>query len=257
MNQISRPRLVSPPRHIAIIMDGNGRWARARGMPRSAGHRNGAKALKRTIEATADLGIQYLTVFGFSTENWRRPADEVAELMSLMRFYLRKEITSLHDNGVRLRVIGDRTRLDGDIVEEIARAEELTRPNCGLQLTVAISYGGRHEITQVTQQIAKDVLAGRLRAADIDESMIAVRLQTSELPDPDLVIRTSGERRISNFLLWQAAYAEFIFVDTLWPDFSRADLEQAIAEFHRRERRFGTTALRSEPVISSTEQSSA
>jgi undecaprenyl diphosphate synthase len=233
------PRLV--PRHVAIIMDGNGRWARARGLPRIAGHRRGAEAARRTLVAAGELGIPYLTLFGFSSENWRRPRDEVDDLMALLRHYLRGEIAELHRNGARLRVIGDRTRLSSDIVAMIADAEALTRANPGVNLTVAISYGGRAEIVAAARAVAAEAAAGRLAPDAVDEKLLASHLFTAELPDPDLLIRTGGEQRISNFLLWQCAYAELVFTKTLWPDFGRQDLEQAIAEYGGRERRYGAS----------------
>ncbi len=232
---------VAPPRHVAIIMDGNGRWAKARGLPRIAGHQRGAEAVRRTLVAAAELGIPYLTLFGFSSENWRRPADEIDDLMGLLRLYLRGEIAELHKNGVRLRVIGDRSRLSADIVRMIADAEALTRDNLGVNLTVALSYGGRAEIVAAVRAIAAEAAAGRLAVAAIDEALFARHLFTADLPDPDLLIRTSGEQRISNFLLWQCAYVELVFTKTMWPDFGRADLEQAIAEYGSRERRYGAT----------------
>ncbi len=229
------------PRHIAIIMDGNGRWAAARGLPRVIGHRKGAEALRRTIKAAADLGIPYLTLFGFSSENWKRPPSEVDDLMGLLRHYLRGEIAELHRQGVRVRVIGDRGRLAPDIVTLIENAEGLTRDNGGVNLTVALSYGGRAEIVAATRAVARKAAAGKVDPEAIDEEMIAHHLFTADLPDPDLLIRTSGEQRISNFLLWQCAYAELVFTRTLWPDFGRADLEQAIADFGCRERRYGAS----------------
>ena len=233
------PRLL--PRHIAIIMDGNGRWAKARGLPRIAGHRRGADAVRRTLEAAGDLGVPYLTLFGFSSENWKRPHDEVDDLMGLLRHYLRGEIAELHRNGVRLRVIGDRARLSRDIVALIENAEALTRDNQAINLTVALSYGGRAEIVAAARAVAAKAATGHLPPETIDEDLIAAHLFTADLPDPDLLIRTSGEQRISNFLLWQCAYAELVFTKTLWPDFGRADLEQAITEFGGRERRYGTS----------------
>ena len=230
----------SPPlTHVGIIMDGNGRWARARGLPRTVGHQRGMEAVRRTIQAIGDLGIGYLTLYGFSTENWYRPEAEISDLMRLLRYYLRSEVAELHRNGVRLRMIGDRSRLPEDIVNMIDQAEKLTSANRTVNVTVALSYGGRQEITEAAKSLAIDVAAGRLDPAVIDEETLAGRLFTVDLPDPDLIIRTSGEKRISNFLLWQGAYAELVFVDTLWPDFSRADLEWAIGEFQRRERRYG------------------
>jgi undecaprenyl diphosphate synthase len=230
-----------PPAHVAIIMDGNGRWAKARGLPRIAGHRRGAESVRRTVVAAVELGIAYLTLFGFSSENWKRPSGEIDDLMSLLRVYLRAEIAELHQKGVRVRIIGDRTRLAPDIVTLIANAEALTAANTRLTLIVALSYGGRHDIVQAAQRLAGDVAAGRISAAAIDETLFADRLYTAGIPDPDLLIRTSGEQRISNFLLWQSAYTELVFVDTLWPDFGAADLEKAVNEFHGRERRYGAS----------------
>ena len=229
------------PRHIAIIMDGNGRWAEARGLPRIAGHRRGAEAVRRTLVAAGELGIPYLTLFGFSSENWKRPHEEVDDLMGLLRHYLRGEIAELHKNGVRLRVIGELGRLSADLVTLIANAEALTRDNRGINLTIALSYGGRAEIVAATRAIAAEVAAGRLCVEAVDEDLIAGHLFTADLPDPDLLIRTSGEQRISNFLLWQCAYAELVFTKTLWPDFGRSDLEQAIADYCCRERRYGAS----------------
>ncbi len=232
------PRL---PRHVAIIMDGNGRWAQARGLPRIAGHRQGADAVRRTLVAAGELGIPYLTLFGFSSENWKRPPDEIESLMGLLRHYLRSEIAELHRHGVRLRIIGERDRLAGDIAGLIRNAEILTRDNDRLNLTIALSYGGRAEIVAAARAIAAEVMAGKLALDRIDEAAIGRHLFTSELPEPDLLIRTSGEQRISNFLLWQCAYAELVFTKTLWPDFGRADLEQAVADFGGRERRYGAS----------------
>ncbi len=230
-----------PPAHVAIIMDGNGRWARARGLPRTVGHHRGVEAVRRTVEAAGELGIGYLTLFGFSTENWGRPEEEVSELMGLLRKYLRSEVAELHRNGVRLQVIGDRSRLKPDIVDLIDNAEQVTRDNTTLQLTVALSYGARQEITAAARRLAEAVRDGDLDLDRLDEAALAERLFTDGMPDPDLVIRTSGEKRISNFLLWQAAYAELVFVDTLWPDFNRDHLEMAIGEFQRRDRRYGVS----------------
>jgi undecaprenyl diphosphate synthase len=236
---ISVPRAL--PRHIAIIMDGNGRWAQARGLPRIAGHRRGAEAVRRTVTAAGELGIPYLTLFGFSSENWKRPLAEVDDLMGLLRHYLRGEIAELHRNGVRLRIIGDRGRLAPDIVTLIANAEALTCENTGVNLTVALSYGGRAEIVAAVRAIAAKAVDGELTPDAIAEEAISQHLFTADIPDPDLLIRTSGEQRISNFLLWQCAYSELIFTKTLWPDFGRGDLEQAIADFGGRERRYGAT----------------
>jgi undecaprenyl diphosphate synthase len=232
----------APPIHVAIIMDGNGRWATARGLPRVAGHRRGADAVRRTIVAAAELGVRYLTLFGFSSENWKRPTSEVDDLMGLLRHYLRGEIAELHKNGVRLRVIGDRTKLAPDIVTLITNAEEVTSGNTGLTLVVALSYGGRAEIAAAARAIAREASAGTLDPDAVDESSFERRLLTAGIPDPDLLIRTSGEMRLSNFLLWQSAYTELVFLDTLWPDFTKQDLERAIREFQRRERRYGASS---------------
>ena len=229
------------PRHIAIIMDGNGRWAQSRGLPRIAGHRRGAEAVRRTLTAATELGIPYLTLFGFSSENWKRPLAEIDDLMGLLRHYLRGEIAELHRNGVRLRVIGEIGRLSADIITLIDNAEALTRDNRAINLTIALSYGGRAEIAAAARAIAAKVKSGKLPLDAIDEEQIASHLFTADLPDPDLLIRTSGEQRISNFLLWQCAYAELVFTKTLWPDFGRADLEQAIADYSGRERRYGAS----------------
>ncbi len=230
------------PVHVAIIMDGNGRWARARGLPRTAGHRRGAESVRSAVESARELGVSYLTLYGFSSENWKRPAREVDDLMGLLRLYLRREIKELKRNGVRVRVIGDRERLPADIVELIEGAESGTVVNTVLTLIVALSYGARAEITAAARRIAEDVKAGILESDAVDEDAFERYLSTSGIPDPDLLIRTSGEQRLSNFLLWQCAYAELVFVDTLWPDFSRDDFEDAILEFRRRERRYGSSA---------------
>jgi len=227
------------PRHVAIIMDGNGRWAKARGLPRTIGHREGAEALRRVVRAAADFGVNYLTVFGFSSENWKRPAAEVTDLMGLLRLYLRREIAEIDSNGVRLRVIGDRDRLSADIIRLIEEAEGRTATNRRLTLTVALSYGGRAEIVHAAQKLAEAVRDGSLDPDDIDEETFQRHLFTADIPDPDLVIRTSGEKRISNFLLWQSAYAEYVFMDKLWPDFAGEDLKSAIVEFSGRKRRYG------------------
>jgi len=237
MSATPTPRPV--PRHIAIIMDGNGRWAQARGLPRIAGHRHGAEAARRAVTAAAELGVPYLKLFGFSSENWGRPSGEIHDLMGLLRHYLRGEIAELHRNGVRLRVIGELGRLDPDIIEMIERAEAMTRDNARITVTIALSYGGRAEIVAAVRAIAQRVQSGSLAAAAIDEDCFTRYLFTAGLPDPDLLIRTSGEQRISNFLLWQSAYSEFFFTKTLWPDFSKHDLEEAIDEFCGRDRRYG------------------
>jgi len=227
------------PRHVAIIMDGNGRWAKARHLPRAAGHRKGMEAVRAVVRAAGDLGVEYLTLFGFSSENWKRPEDEVKDLMGLLRIYLRRDARDLHQQGVRLRIIGDRTRLAPDIQEQLDEVEALTANNKTLTLMIALSYGGRDELVQVARSLAADVANGKLAPEAIDEAAFSARLFTEGVPDPDLLIRTSGEQRISNFLLWQMAYTEFVFVDTLWPDFNRESLSAALDIFARRERRYG------------------
>lgn len=227
------------PRHVAIIMDGNGRWAKARGLPRVAGHRRGADAVRNAVQAAGELGVRYLTLFGFSSENWKRPADEISDLMGLLRHYLRSEIAELHSKGVRVRVIGDRTRLPADVVALIEGAEETTRANSRLDLIVALSYGARDEIVAAARALAAAAKRGEIDPDTIDETAFNARLYTADIPDPDLLVRTSGEKRISNFLLWQSAYTEFVFLDVLWPDFGRREFEAAIAEFGRRDRRYG------------------
>ena len=236
----SHADLPLPPRHVAIIMDGNGRWAKSRGLPRTAGHKRGADAVRRTVEAARELGVSYLTLYAFSSENWKRPAGEVTDLMGLLRLYLRNEIANLNKNGVRLRIIGDRGRLGPDTVALVQDAESKTASNTALTLVLALSYGGRQEIIEAARAIALDVAAGRIDASAIDEEAFSRNLYTMDIPDPDLLIRTSGEKRISNFLLWQSAYAEMVFQDVLWPDFGRSQLEEAIQDFHSRERRYGT-----------------
>ncbi|MDD3030021.1 MAG: isoprenyl transferase [Alphaproteobacteria bacterium] len=225
--------------HVAIIMDGNGRWAKARLLPRPMGHRAGIDAVRRTIEAALSRNIAYLTLYSFSSENWRRPASEVGELMGLLRHYLKSELNALNKNGVRLRVIGERDRLPSDIAPMIEEAEEATKNNEKLNLTLALNYGGRQEIVAAAQTLARAVVENRLALKEIDENTFARALFTADLPDPDLVIRTSGEKRISNFLLWQSAYAEYVFLDVLWPDFEAEHLDEALEEFARRERRLG------------------
>ena len=227
------------PNHVAIIMDGNGRWATARGVPRVAGHRRGADAVRRVVRGAGELGIPILTLFAFSTENWTRPADEVSDLMGLLRHYLRNELKELHKNGVRLRVIGNREGLAPDIVNDIADAERTTLDNSRIDVNICINYGSRDEILRATRSLARQVAAGKLAADRIDANLFERELLTAGVPDPDLLIRTSGEQRISNFLLWQCAYSELVFVEALWPDFGKDDLAQAIAEYRRRERRYG------------------
>jgi undecaprenyl diphosphate synthase len=220
-------------------MDGNGRWATRRGLPRVAGHRAGVEAVRRTIRAAMEAGVGCLTLYAFSSENWRRSAGEVSDLTGLLRHFLRNEVGELDKNGVRLRVIGDRARFDRDIQAELEAAERRTAGNAKLTLVVALSYGGRAEIVAAARAVAQAALAGRLDPASLDEEGFAGLLSTAGIPDPDLVIRTSGEQRLSNFLLWQSAYAELLFLDVLWPDFSAEHFEEALAEFNRRERRFG------------------
>jgi undecaprenyl diphosphate synthase len=242
MSTASLPANADPtpgPNHVAIIMDGNGRWAKARGLPRVAGHRRGADAVRRVVRGAGELGIPVLTLFAFSTENWTRPADEVNDLMGLLRHYLRNELDELHKNGAKLRVIGNREGLAADIVRDIFDAENMTRSNSRIDVNICINYGARAEILQATRSLARQVATGELSADRIDENLFEGELLTAGVPDPDLLIRTSGEQRISNFMLWQCAYAELVFVDTLWPDFGKEHLEQAIAEFRRRERRYG------------------
>ena len=227
------------PRHVAIIMDGNGRWAKKRLLPRVAGHRAGMEAVRRTIKGAGELGIQALTLYAFSSENWRRPATEIDDLMGLLRFYLRREIAELDRNEVRLELIGDWRALDADIVADLDAAREQLAKNRGLTLVLALNYGAQDEIVRAVRALAAEAKDGTLDPAAIDSSAIEARLDTATLPPLDLVIRTSGEQRLSNFLLWQVAYAELLFVDTLWPDFDRASLEEAIVSFGRRERRYG------------------
>ena len=228
-----------PGLHVAIVMDGNGRWAAARGLPRAMGHRAGAEAARRVIEAAAEAKVTHLTLFGFSSENWKRPRAEVQCLMGLLRSYLQRNVAELHEAGVRLSVIGERDGLPADIVELIGQAERLTRENHGLHLTIALNYGGRADIVSAARRLARQVEAGMLGADQVDEAAFGAHLWTAGLPDPDLLIRTSGEQRVSNFLLWQMAYAELMFVRKNWPDFSGEDLVAALAEFRRRDRRFG------------------
>ena len=227
------------PRHVAIIMDGNGRWAAARGLPRVEGHRRGVEALRKTVRAAGEIGIRCLTIFSFSSENWQRPASEVRDLLGLLRRFIRNDLAELHANNVRVRVIGERVGLDPEIRRLLDEAEELTRANDGLVLVVAFNYGARDEIARAARGIAEDVARGTLKPEDVTEELIGARLDAADIADPDLIIRTSGEQRLSNFLLWQAAYAELVFTPLYWPDFDRAALEQAIDEYRRRERRFG------------------
>ena len=231
----------SPPVHIAIIMDGNGRWAKRRNLPRTAGHKRGAEAVRRTVRAAQDLGISYLTLFGFSSENWNRPESEIGDLMELLRLYLRAETAELHKNNVRIRIIGDRSRLPRDIVRLIDQAENTTKENSGLTAILALSYGGRQDIANAARALARKAAAGALDPDSIDEAALENHLMTAGIPNPDLLIRTSGEQRISNFLIWQLAYTEFVFQDVLWPDYDGRYLAEAVEEFHRRDRRYGAS----------------
>jgi undecaprenyl diphosphate synthase len=231
-----------PPRHVAIIMDGNGRWAKRRGLPRFEGHRRGVEAVRRSVKASIELGIGHLTIFSFSTENWSRPAAEIAELMGLLRRFIRNDLADLHAQNVKVRVIGEEAGVSKDILRLLREAETVTAGNTGLVLTIAFNYGGRLEIVRAAQKLAAEAAAGRLDPAAITEAGFGGALATADMPDPDLLIRTSGEVRISNFLLWQLAYAEFVFLPVLWPDFEKSDLEEAIRHFHGRSRRFGGVA---------------
>lgn len=227
------------PRHVAIIMDGNGRWAKARGMPRGFGHRKGVEAVREAVRSAREFGISYLTLYAFSSENWRRPAEEVSDLMGLLKLFIKRDLAELHSADVRIRIIGERERLTSDILKLLIEAEETTRNNKGLVLVIAFNYGARDEIARACRKIALDVAAGRLDAESIDAETIDERLDTADIPDPDLIIRTSGEERLSNFLLWQAAYSELVFVPDLWPDFDRAVFARALETFAARERRYG------------------
>ena len=243
---MSESSLMIVPEHVAIIMDGNGRWASARGLPRTMGHRKGVDAVRETVRAAGDVGIKYLTLFAFSSENWRRPEAEVTDLLGLLKAFIRRDLSELHRQNVRIRVIGDRQNLRGDILPLLIEAEETTKNNTALTLVIAFNYGSRDEIARAVVSLAKDVEAGRLRPQDITPALIDGRLDTAGIPDPDLIIRTSGEERLSNFLLWQAAYSEFMFVPDYWPDFSRALFLSALERYAARDRRFG--ALSAKPT---------
>lgn len=249
------------PHHVAIIMDGNGRWATARGLPRPAGHKAGVDAVRRTLEAAKDLGIKIITLFAFSTENWRRPQDEVESLMGLLRFYLKSELSRLHQEGVRLRVLGDVTAMAADIQTMINQAEKLTAENTAFTLCIALNYGSQLEITRAAQRLALQVQQGTLQPQEITPAHLEGELYTAGIPNPDLLIRTSGEQRISNFLLWQCAYAEFYFSPLYWPDFDKDELGKALASFAARERRYGaapatTPAAAATSAVSSSQQGS-
>jgi len=238
------PTAAVAPRHVAIIMDGNGRWAEARGLPRGEGHRRGVEALRRTVRAAGELGIGTLTIFSFSAENWSRPQAEIRDLMGLLRLFIRNDLAELHANNVRVLVIGERDDLAPDIRGLVEEAETLTRDNTGLTVVVAFNYGSRQEIARAARALAIEVREGRLDPAQVTAERLGAHLDTAALPDPDLIIRTSGEQRLSNFLLWQGAYSELVFVPIYWPDFDRAALQAAIDEYHRRERRFGGLVAR-------------
>jgi undecaprenyl diphosphate synthase len=236
MNQLS-PSTV--PAHVAIIMDGNGRWANARGLPRAMGHRKGVEAVREAVKTAAECGVSYLTLFAFSSENWSRPESEVSDLMGLLKAFIRRDLAVLHKQNVRIRIIGDKTNLSGDILPLLLEAEETTRANTGITLVIAFNYGARDEIARAARKLAAEVAAGRLEASAITSERIGAALDTAGIPDPDLVIRTSGEERLSNFLLWQAAYAELMFIPEFWPDFSRDTFVAALSRYAMRERRFG------------------
>ena len=229
----------SVPRHVAIIMDGNGRWASRRGLPRSAGHRQGVEALRQAVRTAADIGIEILTLYAFSAENWKRPALEVTFLMELLRRFIRTDVAELHAAGVRIMVIGTRTGLDAGIVSMFEEAEALTRENTGLKLVIAFNYGSRQEITRAVQVIARKVAEGKISPDDLTPAVISNHLDTGGLPDPDLLIRTGGEQRLSNYLLWQCAYTEFIFIPEFWPEFSAEVFKAAVDSYQSRDRRFG------------------
>ena len=232
------------PRHVAIIMDGNGRWAQARGLPRTEGHRRGMETVKRIIRHASDRGVRYLTLYSFSSENWRRPAEEVGFLMGLLKFFIRRDLAELHGENTRIRVIGEREGLSVDVSGLLDEAEILTRHNTGLTVVIAFNYGSRNEIVRGVRAIAEKVARGELALADVDAETISASLFTADIPDPDLVVRTSGEQRLSNFLMWQAAYSELVFSPVLWPDFDEAAFDAAIDEYRGRERRFGGVGVR-------------
>lgn len=227
------------PQHVAIIMDGNGRWAKKRGMPRSVGHKKGAETVKEITRAAGEIGVKYLTLYAFSTENWNRSEEEVATLMDLLREYLKSDLKEIQENGVKIVFIGERQMLDADIVENMRKLEADTAGNDKMTLCIALSYGSRQEIVNAARKIATLAKRGDIQPEDVDSKMFSDMLYTKDIPDPDMLIRTSGEQRVSNYLLWQLAYTEFFFTDVLWPDFSRKHLEDIIAEFNSRERRYG------------------
>lgn len=243
MSEVSQhtfdPNLGKIPKHLAIIMDGNGRWAEKRGLPRTLGHKQGVEAVRVAVKAARDLGIEYLTLYSFSSENWNRSSEEISELFSLLRMFIRRDLADLHKNNVRIKVIGRQNKVPSDIIALLDEAQNLTNNNNGQTLIIAFNYGGRNEITDAVKNIAHQVASGKLHPDLIDSDMVAAALDTAGIPDPDLLIRTSGEIRLSNFLLWQLAYSELVFIDCLWPDFSKSDLEDAIKIYQGRNRRYG------------------
>ncbi len=238
-------KTLAPPRHVAIIMDGNGRWAHARGLARAVGHQQGVEAVRRAVSAAIELKIAYLTIYSFSSENWSRPGAEIDDLMGLMKRFIKRDLAELHQNNVRIRMIGERDKIDPELVALVDESCELTRANTALTLVIAFNYGSRAEIAKAARRLAEDVKEGRIEPEDITPERLAAALDTKGIPDPDLLIRTSGEMRLSNFLLWQAAYSELVFLDAYWPDFTRELLEAALVEFRARERRFGGLRKRS------------
>ncbi|MFT4182248.1 MAG: isoprenyl transferase [Rhizobium sp.] len=248
---MSLPTFSAIPEHVAIIMDGNGRWANARGLPRTMGHRKGVEAVRETVRAAGDIGVKYLTLFAFSSENWRRPETEVSDLLGLLKAFIRRDLAELHRQNVRIRVIGDRNNLRSDILPLLIEAEETTRDNTALTLVIAFNYGSRDEISRALVSLARDVEAGRLRPQDISPELVGARLDTAGIPDPDLIIRTSGEERLSNFLLWQAAYSEFMFMPEYWPDFSRDLFFSALEKYAARDRRFGGLSAKQAAAVGS------
>ncbi|MGF9561935.1 isoprenyl transferase [Neorhizobium sp. JUb45] len=239
-----KPDLPVIPKHVAIIMDGNGRWANQRGLPRTVGHTKGVEAVRQAVRAAGEAGVEFLTLFAFSSENWSRPEAEVTDLLGLMRRFIRRDLAELHRSNVRIRIIGDRRNLQGDLLPMLLEAEETTSGNTGLTLVIAFNYGSRNEILRAIERLASEVAAGLLRPEDIDMAMVDERLDTAGIPDPDLIIRTSGEERLSNFLLWQAAYSEFLFLPNFWPDFDREMFFDALKIYAARDRRFGGLAAK-------------
>ena len=246
---MANPELAIIPQHVAIIMDGNGRWANKRGLPRTIGHSKGVEAVRESVRAAGEAGVKYLTLFAFSSENWSRPHSEVNDLLGLLRRFIRRDLAELHRENVRIRVIGDRDNLRGDILPLLVEAEETTRHNTALTLVIAFNYGARDEIVRAVVKLARDVEAGVLKASDIDAEMISQNLDTADIPDPDLIIRTSGEERLSNFLLWQAAYSELVFLPDYWPDFDRNLFFDALKIFASRDRRFGGLSSKTAAVV--------